>query len=113
MTALLPKNLQSSLSQIVDRVNTASSSSNQNIRAILLSTAEGVSLGRVIANKSLLNERVLASLESTWAPASKASSLLLKNGSSGSEDSVKMVTAIYDHGTVLHVYQAPVVSFRL
>jgi hypothetical protein len=97
---LLPVNLQNTLHQIVDRVN----SCNGGIRAILLSTAEGVPLGRVYADANTpLNEDVLSSIESTWAPASKQFPLL----NMGKE--VKMVTAIYDHGTILHVYQAPVV----
>lgn len=126
---LLPANLQNTLNQIVDRVNKA----NGGVNVILLSTAEGVPLGRVYADRSaLLNEDVLASIESTWAPASKQFSLL----DLGKE--AKVVTAIYDHGkdrsvfsmherrqshfslsfinlvllsgTILHVYKAPVVS---
>ncbi|CAJ1966931.1 unnamed protein product [Cylindrotheca closterium] len=97
---LLPANLQNTLNQIVDRVNKA----NGGINVILLSTAEGVPLGRVYADRSAqLNEEVLASIESTWAPASKQFSLL----DLGKE--AKVVTAIYDHGTILHVYEAPVV----
>ena len=86
---LLPANLQNTLHQIVDRVNTA----NGGIRAILLSTAEGVPLGRVYADRSTpLNEDVLTNIESIWAPASKQFPLL----DMGKE--VKTVTAIYDHG---------------
>lgn len=85
---LLPANLQSTLHQIVQRSNSASGG----IRAILLSTAEGVPLGRVYANQSELNEDVLSNLESTWAPASKQFPLL----NMGKE--AKIVTAIYDHG---------------
>ena len=92
---LLPANLQNSLHQVVDRVNL----SNGGIRAILLSTAEGVPLGRVIANGSTppLNEEILASIESTWAPANKQFPLL----NMGKE--VKTVTAIYDHGEVFPI----------
>lgn len=97
---LLPANLQSTLHQIVDRVN----ASNGGIRVILLSTAEGVPLGRVYADRNMpLNEDILSSIESTWAPASKQFPLL----NMGKE--ARIVTAIYDHGTILHVYQAPVV----
>lgn len=86
---LLPANLQRTLHEIVQRTNKA----NGGIRAILLSTAEGVPLGRVYANgSSPLNEDVLSSIESTWAPASKQFPLL----NMGKE--VKTVTAIYDHG---------------
>ena len=89
MTELLPKNLQNTLHQIVDRVNAC----NGGIRAILLSTAEGVPLGRVVADQeNPMNEETLASLESTWAPASKQFPLL----NMGKE--AKVVTAIYDHG---------------
>ena len=86
---LLPASLQNTLHQVVDRVNAC----NGGIRAILLSTAEGVPLGRVYAdNNSSLNEEVLSSIESTWAPASKQFPLL----NMGKE--AKTVTAIYDHG---------------
>jgi hypothetical protein len=88
---LLPANLQNTLHQIVDRTN----ASNGGIRAILLSTAEGVPLGRVYADRnSPLNEDVLSSIESTWAPASKQFPLL----NMGKE--ARIVTAIYDHGKV-------------
>ena len=102
---LLPANLQNTLHQIVDRVNNA----NGGIRVILLSTAEGVPLGRVYAASSRnstttsggtsspsqsqpLNEDVLTNIESIWAPASKQFPLL----DMGKE--AKTVTAIYDHG---------------
>lgn len=98
---LLPANLQNSLHELIDTTNL----SGGGIRVILLSTAEGVPLGRAYAqqdrhnnnnninnnpNSQLLNEDVLANLESTWAPASKQLPLLHM----GKE--VKMVTAIYD-----------------
>jgi hypothetical protein len=86
---LLPANLQNTLHQIIDRVN----KSNGGIRVILLSTAEGVPLGRVFADPSTpLNEDVLTNIESIWAPASKQFPLL----DMGKEP--KVVTAIYDHG---------------
>ena len=86
---LLPASLQNTLHQIVDRVN----SCNGGLRVILLSTAEGVPLGRIYAdNDSPLNEDVLSSIESTWAPASKQFPLL----NMGKE--VRTVTAVYDHG---------------
>lgn len=85
----LSPNLQSTLSQIIDRVN----ASNGGIRVILLSTAEGVPLGRVYADRNIpLDEDVLSNIESTWAPASKQFPLL----NMGKE--AKVVTAIYDHG---------------
>jgi hypothetical protein len=103
---LLPTNLQNTLEEIIQRVN----SSGGGLRVILLSTAEGVPLGRVMA-KSLSNEslkeEILASLESTWAPASKQLSSLTMG------KDVKSVAAMYDHGSVVHVYQAPVVSPNL
>ena len=86
---LLPASLQNTLHQIVERVNAC----NGGIRAILLSTAEGVPLGRIYAdNNTPLNEDVLSSIESTWAPASKQFPLL----NMGKE--VKTATAVYDHG---------------
>lgn len=63
-TGLLPAALQSSLQQIVQRTN----ASNGGIRVILLSTTEGVPLGRIYADTSVpLNEDVLSSIESTWS----------------------------------------------
>jgi hypothetical protein len=86
---LLPANLQNTLHQIIDRAN----NSNGGIRVILLSTAEGVPLGRVFADRNTpLNEDVLTNIESIWAPASKQFALL----DMGKEP--KVVTAIYDHG---------------
>jgi hypothetical protein len=109
---LLPAALQNSLQEIVDQSNQAAAE----IRAILLSTTEGVPLGRVYArsgggsgssdqqHQQLLNEEVLASIESVWAPASKQFPVLgLGNGK------VHQVTAIYDHGILMHVYQTPLV----
>jgi hypothetical protein len=85
----LSPNLQNTLNQIIDRVN----ASNGGIRVIMLSTAEGVPLGRVYADRNIpLNEDVLSNIESTWAPASKQFPLL----NMGKE--ARIVTAIYDHG---------------
>ena len=85
----LSPNLQSTICQIIDRVN----ASNGGIRVILLSTAEGVPLGRIYADHTVpLNEDVLSNIESTWAPASKQFPLL----NMGKE--AKIVTAVYDHG---------------
>jgi len=99
---LLPTNLQHTLQLIVERANAVGG----NIRVILLSTAEGVPLGRVYSSSdeaSRLDEEVLSNIESTWAPASKQFPLL----NMGKE--IKVVTAIYDNRTIFHVYQAPVV----
>jgi len=91
--------LQNNLQQIVERANLSGAS----IRAILLSTTEGVPLGRVYANNDQpLNEEVLASIESVWAPASKQLPVL-------GMDKVHQVTAIYDHGVLVNVYQGPMV----
>jgi hypothetical protein len=81
MTTLLPASLQNSLQEIVQRSNQRAAC----IRAILLSTTEGVPLGRVIApattsstdggsgggESNALQEDGLAAIESVWAPASK------------------------------------------
>jgi hypothetical protein len=124
MTTLLPASLQNSLQEIVQRSNQRAAF----IRAILLSTTDGVPLGRVIApttpdsasaatgtagdgaadstagaELSTLQEDGLASIESVWAPASKQFPVL-------GLDKVHQVTAIYDHGTLVHIYQAPLVS---
>jgi hypothetical protein len=99
MTTLLPASLQNALQEIVERANQRGAF----VRAILLSTTEGVPLGRVYATDQPLNEDVLASIESVWAPASKQFPVL-------GLDKVKSVIAIYDHGTLAHIYQAPMVS---
>ena len=131
---LLPVNLQNTLHEIIERTNACGGS----IRVILISTAEGVPLGRAYSSadrETPLNEEVLSNIESTWAPASKQFPLL----NMGKE--VKIVTAIYDNskfsslcvlhiemkrrsvsnnmlliflaliliGAIFHVYQAPVV----
>jgi len=99
MTTLLPASLQKALKGIVERANLRGAS----LRAILLSTTEGVPLGRVVCEDGTsLNEEVLASIESVWAPASKQFPVL-------GLDKVQQVTAIYDHGTLVHIYQAPMV----
>ena len=105
MTTLLPASLQNALQGIVERANLRGAS----LRAILLSTTEGVPLGRVVCSSSSsdehnanLNEELLASIESVWAPASKQFPVL-------GLDRVQQVTAVYDHGTLVHVYQAPMV----
>jgi hypothetical protein len=58
--------------------------------------------GFLYAGDEPLNEEVLATLESVWAPASKQIPAL-------GMEKVHQVTAIYDHGTLIHTYQAPVV----
>lgn len=90
---LLPSTLQNCLQEVVERTN----KSNAGIRAILLSTTDGVPLGRVYDDRqSPLNEDVLASIESVWSPASKQFPVL-------GLEKLHQVTAIYDHGTLVHV----------
>jgi predicted regulator of Ras-like GTPase activity (Roadblock/LC7/MglB family) len=96
--SLLPGALQNTLQQIIIRTNQAGAG----IRAILLSTTEGVPLGRLYATDQPLNEDVLASIESVWAPASKQLPVL-------GLEKAQQVTAIYDHGILIHVYQTPVI----
>lgn len=97
--ALLPTALQKTLEHIIERTN----KSDAGIQAILLSTTDGVPLGRVYASGQSLDEEALSSIESVWAPASKQLPLLgLKNP--------KQVTAMYEYGTLIHVFQMPVVS---
>ena len=107
MTTLLPISLQNSLYEIIDQSNLRGAG----ICAILLSTTEGVPLGRVVVeeqvvdhNKMPMNIDVLASIESVWAPASKQFPVL-------GLEKLKQVTAIYNHGTLIHIYQAPMVCF--
>jgi hypothetical protein len=121
-TTPLPISLQYSLQEIVALSNVRGAS----ICAILLSTTEGVPLGRVVSEQphtpaqqqsqqqpqqqaqpipTSINEDVLASIESVWAPASKQFPVL-------GLEKVNQVTAIYDHGSLIHIYQAPMVQYR-
>jgi hypothetical protein len=101
-SSLLPAALHASLTNIMSRANLSGAS----IQAILLSTTEGVPLGRAYAPgnavDTLPSEDVLSSIETDWASPSKQLPLL-------GLDKVQQVTAMYDHGTLVHVYQAPVV----
>mmetsp|Transcript_21375 Transcript_21375/g.29746 ORF Transcript_21375/g.29746 Transcript_21375/m.29746 type:complete len:150 (-) Transcript_21375:474-923(-) len=91
---------EEALHQLVRRIN----SSSGGVRVILFSTSEGVPLGRIYAEDcGNLSEEVLASVESTWAPASKQFPLL------GQGKEIKTVTAMYDVGNLIHVYQTPLV----
>jgi Mitogen-activated protein kinase kinase 1 interacting len=102
MTSLLPSSLQNSLQEILQQSNLRGAS----IRAILLSTTDGVPLGRVVGpQQPPRNEEVLSSIESVWAPASKQFPVL-------GLEKVKQVTSIYDHGTLIHIYQAPMVRWE-
>jgi len=113
VVTLLPSTLANCLKEIVERTNKSSAG----IRAVLLSTTDGVPLGRVYCNYGSsvgggddnvndsdshqplpLNEDVLASIESVYAPASKQFPVLGLGGKN-----LHQVTAIYDHGTLIHV----------
>jgi hypothetical protein len=98
---ILPESLQTALHELVDRVN----ASDGGVRMILLSTSEGVALQRIPASEKedLLDESLLQSLESTWAPAPKQLALLkLKR--------IQQVTAEYSEKTsLIHLYYSPVV----
>ena len=64
-TSLLPAALQTSLANIIQRSNLSGAS----IRVILLSTTEGVPLGRAYASgNESLHEEALTSIETDWAP---------------------------------------------
>mmetsp|Transcript_24826 Transcript_24826/g.36734 ORF Transcript_24826/g.36734 Transcript_24826/m.36734 type:complete len:161 (-) Transcript_24826:151-633(-) len=96
---LLPESLQKSLESVVERVNDCGCG----IQVVLLSTSAGVSLGRIVQQPMILEEELLANLESTWAPPSKQFPLLQSGD-------VRIVTAHYDQLTLVHVYKfAPVV----
>lgn len=97
---LLPSALLSSLQELVERIN----SCGAGVNVVLLSTSEGVPLGRVYAGNIEWHEAMLSSLETTWAHASKHFPLLHL----GKE--IQVATAMYDQVTVLHVYLSPVVS---
>lgn len=94
---ILPASLQTALHELVDRVNAGGGG----IRVILLSTSEGVPLGRIVGEGGL-EETTLTSLESTWAPAPKQLALLHRGR-------IATVTAMYETTTLLHVYVTPVV----
>lgn len=98
---LLPSSLQAALHQLVKRIN----SSSGGIQVILFSTSEGVPLGRIYGEDCVgtLNEEVLASVESTWAPVSKQFPLL------GQGKEIRTATAMYDVGNLIHIYQSPLV----
>ena len=119
----LPQSLQNSIHEIMDRCNGGGGS----IIALLLSTTEGVPLGRVYERNSLTalntttmtntnnnnntasaattNEDVISSIESIWSPASKQIPILGLN-------KLKQVTAMYEHGTIIQIYQAPMVRIN-
>jgi hypothetical protein len=101
---ILPSSLQTALHELVDRSNAGGGG----IRVILLSTSEGVPLGRIFGETGgLLEESTLSSLESTWAPAPKQLTLLLGKKA---QARVKSVTAMYETGaTLIHFYITPVV----
>lgn len=113
----LPVSLQNALHDIVERTNLAGAS----IRSILLSTTEGVPLGRCIIDTDVMdysntnnnsnvesssavsmNEEVISSIESIWSPASKQFPVF-------GLQKLKQVTAIYDHGILFQIYQTPLV----
>ena len=97
--SILPESLQTALHELVDRVNAC----DGGIRIILLSTSEGVPLGRIPSDDGVaLDEATLASLESTWAPAPKQLALLKMR-------KMDKVTAVYKDATLMHVYYSPVV----
>jgi hypothetical protein len=98
---ILPSSLHNCLLELINRSN----QEGAGIRVILLSTTEGAPLGRVFAIDQPMNEDVLAAIESVWAPASKQLPFL-------GLDKLHKVTAIYDHGTLIHVYQVPLVRKR-
>lgn len=96
-SGLLPQALQKSLLSLVERVNDCGGG----VQVVLLSTSEGVSLGRVLISNQW-DEELLSNLESTWAPPSKQFPLL-KQGD------IQSVTAQYEQLTLVHVYLTPVV----
>jgi hypothetical protein len=102
-TNLLPKSLQEALRQLVERIN----SSGAGVSVVLLSTSEGVPLARVYAegHEDQWSEEVISSIESTWAPAAKQFPLL-------NLGEVRVVTAMYDQISLLHVYLTPVVRIK-
>ena len=98
---LLPKALETCIEDIIGTANL----SQAGIRAILLSTTEGVPLGRVVSepDATTLHPDLLQMMESVLAPASKQLPVLMMG-------KLKHVTAFYDHGVVVHLFQGPVVS---
>lgn len=95
---ILPQSLETALHELVKRVNAC----DGGIKVILLSTSEGVPLGRIPSNDNDMDESVLSSLESTWAPAPKQLSLLKRKR-------IQRVTAMYENVTLMQFYYSPVV----
>lgn len=98
---LLPKALQTCTEDIIGTANLAQAG----IRAVLLSTTEGVPLGRVVSepDATTLHPDLLQMMESVLAPASKQLPVL-------GMGKLKQVTSFYDHGVIVHLFQGPVVS---
>jgi hypothetical protein len=95
----LPGALEKVLKEIVEASNLRGAS----IRAILLSTTDGAPLGRVLATScSSLADEVLLNLESAWSPPNKSLGMLTMG-------KVHQITASYNHGCVVHLYQTPIV----
>jgi hypothetical protein len=99
-TFLLPNALKICIEEIIGTANL----SQAGIRAVLLSTTEGVPLGRVVSepDATTLHPDLLQMMESVLAPASKQLPVL-------GIGKLKQVTAFYDHGSVVHLYLGPVV----
>lgn len=94
----LPGSLAKALALIISSSNLRGAS----IRAILLCTTDGAPLGRVVATTTMVNEDVLLNLESTWSPPNKSLNMLTMG-------KVHQVTAMYSHGSVIHLYETPIV----
>mmetsp|Transcript_21923 Transcript_21923/g.50508 ORF Transcript_21923/g.50508 Transcript_21923/m.50508 type:complete len:204 (-) Transcript_21923:238-849(-) len=132
-TNLLPASLQNSLQDVVKLCN----QSGAQLRAITLSTTEGVPLGRVYSHhnnhddhgdgSSTMNEETLMLMETVWAPPSKHLPILLGNSNNNNNNNNNnnsnnsaakssrplTTTAIYNHGCLVHVYWAPVMVVSL
>jgi len=97
--------MSESLDALVDHLNV---SSKRQILALLLSTSDGVPLARSSGSSSSepISEDILQIMETVWATLPSGASHHLRL--LGNE--VKMATAFYDTGILIHVHYSPLVA---
>jgi hypothetical protein len=133
-TSILPPNLLEALNGLVDRLN----ESTPSVRVLLIGTNEGVCLSRCYGSVTSrdpteaspaavapIREDILTSIETAWAtlPSGCPPQVLASHVISdtfqqpahpllkpiGLGDTVKTVTAFYDHATLIHFHLSPLV----
>lgn len=126
-TNIFPANLLEAMNALVDRLN--ESTSSPSVRVLLISTNEGVSLTRCYGStheptESPMREDTLNSIETAWAtlPSGCPPQVLASHYDNnfqqpahpllkpiGLGETVKTVTAFYDHTTLIHFHLPPLV----